>query len=45
MQIKNNDMYNIREDKHIKAHKSTLISNVVLKNGGGSGKCGRFWAR
>ena len=34
IQIKNRHMHNITEDKDIKAHKSTLISNVsnvVLK--------------
>ena len=29
-QIKNKHIYNITEDKHIKAHKSTLISNLFL---------------
>ena len=29
-QIKNKHVYNITEDKHTKAHKSTLISNMVL---------------
>ena len=30
MQIKTKHIYNIIEDKHIKAHKSILIASVVL---------------